>query len=56
MAESEEVGSNVTFEFPIGELRGEAPMNNIPLSALPTFHGLTTEYLDTFLFEFDVLC
>ena len=23
---------------------------------LPKFHGLSKEYLDTFLFEFDVLC
>jgi len=29
--------------------------NNSP-SVLPHFHGLTTEYPDTFLFEFFVLC
>ena len=31
-------------------------MKNISPSALPHFHGLTTEDPDTFLFEFVVLC
>eukprot|EP00253_Pinus_taeda_P022572 PITA_22572 len=31
-------------------------MKNISPSALPHFHGFTTEDPDTFLFEFDVLC
>jgi hypothetical protein len=31
-------------------------MKNIPLSSLPTFKGMSTEYLDLFLFEFDILC
>lgn len=31
-------------------------MENIPLSALPSFQGMKVEGLDTFLFEFDVLC
>jgi hypothetical protein len=31
-------------------------MKNIPHSTLPNFHGLSKEDLDTFLFEFDVLC
>ena len=30
-------------------------MNNIPLSALPNFHGLSSEDPDEFLFEFDIL-
>jgi hypothetical protein len=33
-----------------------APMKNMPLSALPNFHGLSTEDPDDFLFEFDILC
>jgi len=46
-----------TLEFPIGELpRGATPMKNIPLSALPNFHGLSSEDPDEFLFEFDILC
>ena len=46
-----------TLEFPIGDLpRGATPMKNIPLSALPNFHGLSTKYPDEFLFEFDILC
>lgn len=46
-----------TLEFPIGELlRGTTPMKNIPLSALPNFHGLSSEDPDEFLFEFDILC
>ena len=45
-----------TLEFPIGELpRGTTPMKNIPLSALPNFHGLSSEDPDEFLFEFDIL-
>ena len=46
-----------TLGFPIGDLpRGAAPMKNIPLSALPNFHGLSSEDPDVFLFEFDILC
>jgi hypothetical protein len=46
-----------TLGFPIGDLpRGAAPMKNIPLSALPNFHGLSSEDPDEFLFEFDILC
>lgn len=44
-----------TLEFPIGELpRGTTPMKNIPLLALPNFHGLSSE--DPNEFEFDILC
>lgn len=45
-----------TFEFTIRDIRGEAPMKNIPLSSLPSFQGMTVEDPNTFLFEFDVLC
>jgi hypothetical protein len=46
-----------TLGFPIGDIpRGVAPMKNIPLSALPNFHGLSSEDPDEFLFEFDILC
>jgi len=45
-----------TFEFPIGDIRGEDPMKNMTLSSLPYFQGMTVEDPDTFLFEFDVLC
>ena len=31
-------------------------MKNIPLSALPNFHGLASEGPNEFLFEFDILC
>jgi len=31
-------------------------MKNISLSILPNFHGLRNEYLETFIFEFGVLC
>ena len=49
--------SRSTLEFPIGELpRGTTPMKNIPPSALPNFHGLSSEDPDEFLFEFDILC
>jgi len=45
-----------TFEFPIGNIRGEAPMKNIPLSSLPSFPRMTLEDPDRFIFEVDVLC
>jgi hypothetical protein len=44
------------FEFPIKEIDEETKMKNIHHSSLPKFHGLSKEDLDTFLFEFDVLC
>jgi len=31
-------------------------MKVIPFQNIPTFQGLTSEDLDAFLFEFDVLC
>lgn len=31
-------------------------MKAIPLQNIPTFHGLTPEDPDAFLFEFDVVC
>ena len=56
-AEGRGENSLSTLEFPIGELpRGATPMKNIPLSALPNFHGLSSEDPDEFLFEFDILC
>jgi hypothetical protein len=44
------------FGFSIKETYEETNMKSIPHSALPKFHGLSKEDLDTFLFEFDVLC
>jgi len=45
-----------TFRFPIRGSNEGTKMNNIPHSTLPNFHGLSKEDLDTFVFEFDVLC
>ena len=44
-----------TIEFPIGKIRGDAPMEPIPLTTLPNFHGLSYKDPNTFLFEFDVV-
>lgn len=51
------MANNITsmIEFPIGEIRGDAPMKSIPLKSLPNFHGLSFEDMETFLFEFDVI-
>jgi len=38
-----------TFEFPLSDIRGEAPMKNIPLSTLPYFQGLTVETIDFYI-------
>jgi hypothetical protein len=45
-----------TFGFPILDNSINFSMKNIPLSSLPTFKGMSTEYLDLFLFDFDILC
>jgi hypothetical protein len=45
-----------TFGFPILDISRNASMNNIPLSSLPTFRGMSPEDPDLFLFEFDILC
>jgi hypothetical protein len=45
-----------TFIFPILDITRDVSMNNIPLSSLPHFHGMSTEDHDSFLFEFDILC
>jgi len=42
--------------FPIIEMNGDTKMRNISPSALPHFHGLTSEDPDTFLFDFYVIC
>jgi hypothetical protein len=40
-----------TLGFPIGDIPREvSPMKNIPLLALPNFHGLSSEDPDEFLF------
>ena len=45
-----------TLGFPISDLpRGATPMKNIPLSALPNFHGLSSKDPNEFIFEFDIL-
>lgn len=46
----------VTFEFPIANQEHEATLKNIHPLALPNFYGLITKDLDTFIFEFVVLC
>ena len=45
-----------SIDFPIGDIRGDAPMNLIPLTTLPNFHGLSSEDPDTFIFEFYIVC
>ena len=49
-------GERIEGNFPIWETNGDTKMKNISPSALPHFHGLTTEYPNTFLFEFVVIC
>ena len=65
--EDEDRGSNnekndeeLTFGFPICDVPvafgREIKMKNIPPSILPNLYVTSTEDLDSFLFEFDVLC
>lgn len=49
-------GERIEGTFPIRETNGDTKMKNINPSTLPHFHGLTTEDLNTFLFEFVVIC
>ncbi len=44
------------LRFPIQDIDGSVHMKNIPPSFLPKFHGLRSEDLETFLFEFEILC
>ena len=48
--------TKVTFGFPILDSTRDTPMQNIPPSTLPHFHGMSSEDPDSFLFEFDILC
>ena len=52
----EEITYVLTFKFPIRDTKGEYLMKNIPLSTLPNFHGLSSADLDSFHFQYDVLC
>ena len=45
-----------TFGFSILDLAQNTNMKNINPSILPTFHGVSTKDLDSFLFKFDRLC
>jgi hypothetical protein len=56
--EEEETGNQTetTFKFSILDTTPNVNMKNIFLSALPSFYGKKSEDLDTFLFEFDILC
>ena len=54
--ENEEREADQTFGFPILDLTQNVNMKNINPSVLLTFHGLSTEDPNSFLFEFDILC
>jgi hypothetical protein len=58
MADEEGNANNETetFGFPILDITIDIAMKDIPLSSLSHFHGMSTEYPDSFLFEFDKLC
>jgi len=44
------------FGFPILDPTIVVQMKRIPPSTLPKFHGMITQNLETFIFEFDILC
>ena len=48
--------TEATFGFPILDTPLDVNMKIIPHSSLPTFYVKINEDLDTFLFEFDILC
>ena len=52
---NDDAKQEVTFGFPIFDSTVDVTMKNIPPSALPHFHSMSTEDPDSFLFEFDIL-
>ena len=54
--EGNENNETKTFGFPILDITRDVVMKNILFSSLPHLHGISTECLDSFLFEFDILC
>jgi len=54
MANNPQAPQTSTLQYPIVDTAVNAPMKSIPLQNIPIFHGLTSEDLDAFLFEFDV--
>ena len=53
---NEEQEAEQTFRFPILDITQNINMKNINPSILPTFHGMSIEDPDSFLYEFDILC
>ena len=53
---NEEHEDEQTFGFPILDRAPNVSMKNINTSILPTFHSMSIEDLDAFLFEFYILC
>jgi len=56
MAQNQQPPQTSTLQYPIVDTAINATVKAIPLQHIPTFHGLTSEDLVAFLFEFDVLC
>lgn len=56
MANQPPQGQTLMLEYPIFDRVANALMKAIPLQNIPTFHGMTTEYLNSFVFEFDFMC
>ena len=52
----EEQYDEQTFRFPILDQAQNVVMKNINPSILPTFHGMSTEDPNAFIFKFDILC
>ena len=55
MANNPQAPQTSTLQYPIVDTAVNAPMKAIPLQNITTFHGVTSEDPDAFLFEFDVL-
>ena len=56
MANNPQAPQTFTLQYTIVDIAINTPMKAIPLQNIPTFHGLTSEEQDAFLFEFYVLC
>ena len=56
MANNPQAPQTSTLQYPIVDTVVNTPMKAIPLQNIPTFHGLTSEDPNAFLFEFDAFC
>ena len=56
MAQNQPNTQTSKLQYPIVDTTVNSPIKATPLQHIPTFHGIKSEDLDAFFFEFNVLC